>query len=66
MLRPLFVVLLLLVVASNVVRSQDSHLTDDWMEQLRELSEYTDDEFDEKRLEALYTDLSHLAEYPIF
>ena len=44
MLRPLFVVLLLLVVASNVVRSQDTHLTDDWMEQLRELSEYTDDE----------------------
>ena len=53
MLRPLFVVLLLLVVASNVVRSQDTHPTDDWMEQLRELSEYTDDEFDEKRLEAL-------------
>ena len=65
MLRPLFVVLLLLVVASNVVRSQDTHPTDDWMEQLRELSEYTDDEFDEKRLEALYTDLSHLAEHPI-
>ena len=65
MLRPLFVVLLLLVVTSNVVRSQDTHPTDDWMEQLRELSEYTDDEFDEKRLEALYTDLSHLAEHPI-
>lgn len=65
MLRPLFVVLLLHVVASNVVRSQDTHPTDDWMEQLRELSEYTDDEFDEKRLEALYTDLSHLAEHPI-
>lgn len=65
MLRLLFVVLLLLVVASNVVRSQDTHPTDDWMEQLRELSEYTDDEFDEKRLEALYTDLSHLAEHPI-
>ena len=65
MLRPLFVVLLLLVMASNVVRSQDTHPTDDWMEQLRELCEYTDDEFDEKRLEALYTDLSHLAEHPI-
>lgn len=57
--------LLLFVMASGMLMAQDGAPADDWMEQLREIAEDTGEEFDEKQLEALYTDLSYLAEHPI-
>ncbi len=64
MRRHLFL-LLLFVMATGMLMAQDSVLADDWMEQLRTIAEDAGEEFDEKQLEALYTDLSYLAEHPI-
>lgn len=64
--------LLLSIMVGGAIMAQDSHptdsnrlTTDDWMEQLRVIAEDAGEEFDEKQLEALYTDLSYLAEHPI-
>lgn len=63
--RLLFIMLLSVMAGSAIVAQDSQPADDDWMDQLREISEYADDEFDEKRLEALYTELSQLAEHPI-
>ena len=43
----LFFILLLSVMAGSAIVAQDSQpADDDWMDQLREISEYADDEFD--------------------
>lgn len=64
--------LLLSIMVGGAIMAQDSRptdsnrlTTDDWMEQLRAIAEDAGEEFDEKQLEALYTDLSYLAEHPI-
>lgn len=64
--------LLLSIMVGGAIMAQDSRptdsnrlTTDDWMEQLRTIAEDAGEEFDEKQLEALYTDLSYLAEHPI-
>ena len=64
--------LLLSLMVGGAIMAQDSRptdsnrlTTDDWMEQLRAIAEDAGEEFDEKQLEALYTDLSYLAEHPI-
>ena len=64
--------LLLSIMVGGTIIAQDSRptdsnrlTTDDWMEQLRAIAEDAGEEFDEKQLEALYTDLSYLAEHPI-
>ena len=64
MRRHLFL-LLLFIMASGMLMAQDGAPADDWMEQLRAIAEDAGEEFDEKQLEALYTDLSYLAEHPI-
>lgn len=64
--------LLLSIMVGGAIMAQDSRptdgnrlTTDDWMEQLRAIAEDAGEELDEKQLEALYTDLSYLAEHPI-
>ena len=64
--------LLLSIMVGGAIMAQDSRptdsnrlTTDDWMEQLRAIAEDAGEEFDEKQLEALYTDLSYWAEHPI-
>lgn len=64
--------LLLSIMVGGAIMAQNSRptdsnrlTTDDWMEQLRAIAEDAGEEFDEKQLEALYTDLSYLAEHPI-
>ena len=64
--------LLLSIMVGGAIMAQDSRptdgnrlTTDDWMEQLRAIAEDAGEEFDEKQLEALYTDLSYLAEHSI-
>ena len=58
--------LLLSIMVGGAIMAQDSRptdgnrlTTDDWMEQLRAIAEDAGEEFDEKQLEALYTDLSY-------
>ena len=64
--RLLLFFLFLSVMASGALLAQDTRpIDDDWMERLRAVAEDADEAPNDKQLEALYTDLVHLAEHPI-
>ena len=61
-MKRMFINLLVcLLINGYQLRSQTIYSVDKWMEYIEEMASETEDE---ERIEALYTDLSYLAEHP--